>query len=296
MDLRELYIFTKLASNLNFTKTANEVAISPSALSRLITRIEAELETTLFIRDKKSVVLTPEGKLFLNFAQQTTINYTNLKSEISNWCKPINGKLKLYCSVTASLFILPQLINKYRELYPNIELKIETGDAAKGILKATNKEADIAIAALPTNIDSNLYTLKLTTIPLIFVAPTITPNNWFDTNGNLKWQDVPYIVSEQGELRREMNYWFKKNNISNPHIYAEVAGNEAILAMVALGLGIALIPKAVLDQSQLKENLTIIPHKSDLTPFSVGICIHKTLLEQVPTKLFLDMINEEIKK
>ncbi len=64
-----------------------------------------------------------------------------------------------------------------------------------------------------------------------------------------------------------------------PEIYAEVAGNEAIIAMVNLGCGIGLVPEMVLDKSPVSENIDKIDFNPPLKPYSIGICIHKNGLE-----------------
>ncbi|VFS46311.1 DNA-binding transcriptional regulator IlvY [Budvicia aquatica] len=63
------------------------------------------------------------------------------------------------------------------------------------------------------------------------------------------WANIPFILPEHGPTRRRIDQWFRRYHISNPQIYATVAGHEAIVSMVALGCGIALIPSVVLDNS-----------------------------------------------
>lgn len=288
MDVKELKAFVCLTKNLNFSLTAKQCAMSSSALSRTINRIENELNTTLFIRNNKTVTLTEAGKLLLTYAQNTLQNYDYLKTSIQVLKSPIKGKLKLYCSVTASMIILPNILNNYRNKYPDVEIKIETGDAAQGIEKVLNNEVDISIAAVPKKLPSSLFAIELLQIPLVFIAPKQIPKAWIENN-NLNLNVVPYIISEQGELRKEFNNWVKKENIK-PHIYAEIAGNEAIVSMVALGLGIALVPKAVAEQSILKDSVQIIFTSNNITNFKVSLCgLNKNLIDKT-TKSFVDLV------
>ncbi|WP_337221719.1 LysR substrate-binding domain-containing protein, partial [Vibrio cholerae] len=61
------------------------------------------------------------------------------------------------------------------------------------------------------------------------------------------WLNIPFIIPEHGPSRQRIALWFKRHRIHNPLIYATVSGHEAIVSMVALGCGIALIPQVVVD-------------------------------------------------
>ncbi len=56
------------------------------------------------------------------------------------------------------------------------------------------------------------------------------------------WSTVPFIMADQGPVRRRIELWFRRHKISNPSIYATVGGHEAMVSMVALGCGVALLP------------------------------------------------------
>ena len=70
MDFRTLSLFTHLAHTLHFANTANQMAVSPSTLSRTMQRLEQETGCALIERDNRSVVLTNEGKRLLGFAER----------------------------------------------------------------------------------------------------------------------------------------------------------------------------------------------------------------------------------
>ena len=94
-DLDSLYYFTLLAHSLNFRTTAHRVALSPSALSDRIKKLEQELGGPLFIRTTRTVRLSPLGAHLLPFAQ-TIINSTySLLSEAEQQGKPMPYTLKL---------------------------------------------------------------------------------------------------------------------------------------------------------------------------------------------------------
>ena len=76
-----------------------------------------------------------------------------------------------------------------------------------------------------------------------------------------------------------------------PDIYAEVTGNEAIIAMVYLGCGIGLVPEMVLEKSPVADTISIIEFNPPLDPFSIGICVNRKKLSNT-IDAFLQTANE----
>ena len=79
------------------------------------------------------------------------------------------------------------------------------------------------------------------------------------------------------------------------NIYADVSGNEAIIAMVSLGCGIGVVPELVLDQSPLKDSVQVLEIRPELKPYQVGFCLNKSRSLPLPVQTFRDIIkqNEE---
>ena len=87
----------------------------------------------------------------------------------------------------------------------------------------------------------------------------------------IDWPRIPVILPERGLSRSRIDRWFQKKGV-RPHIYAEVGGNEALLAMVSLGYGVGVVPGLVLEKSPLREQVRIFTVRPELTPFTIGAC------------------------
>jgi LysR family positive regulator for ilvC len=91
------------------------------------------------------------------------------------------------------------------------------------------------------------------------------------------WSTVPFIMADQGPVRRRIELWFRRHKISNPSIYATVGGHEAMVSMVALGCGVALLPEVVLENSpEPVRNRVMILERSDEKTFELGVCAQKS--------------------
>lgn len=270
MNIRELKLFRHLAGTLHFGRTSQACNITPSGLTRSMQRLENELGQQLFLRDKRTVRLTPAGLVFREYAEETINRWGELQHKLYH-DDVLHGELSLYCSVTAILSILPAIFRRFRSAYPEVQLHLQTGDAAKALFKLYSGEADISVAALPDQQPDGLDFIELIQTPLIFIAPTSHPETLVYNGSAIDWRRTPVIVPERGLSRDRVDRWFAEKNIT-PSIYSQVAGNEAILAMVGMGCGIGVVPRLVLEQSVLQEQVKILDVSPRLEPFSVGVC------------------------
>ncbi len=273
MDIQTLHLFTHLARTLHFGRTSRACNITPSALTRRIQRIEAELGRQLFIRDNRSVALTASGQLFLEYARDVLTRQERLLDDLAD-NREIGGTLSMYCSVTAAYSILPVLFRRFRDDHPGVQIKLQTGDAALALASLQNLEADITIAALPRNLPGQVKYHKLFETPLVCIVSASFADIVQYRAGGIDWQSTPIIMPDRGLSRQRIERWFAERKIV-PDVYANVAGNEAIIAMVSLGCGVGVVPLLVLQKSPIRQEIVIVEPAPSLRPFSIGVCIMK---------------------
>jgi LysR family positive regulator for ilvC len=292
MNIRELELFKHLASSLHFGKSALECNITPSGLTRTIQRLESEIGEPLFFRNNRTVALTPAGTLFKDYCDETINRYhlfqNNLKSDTV-----LRGELTLYCSVTAILSILPKIFIKYRTTYPHVTLHIQTGDAANALNMLRTREVDIAIAALPDQHFPEVEFLELTQTPLLFIYPKFFPETVCYKEDNIDWRKTPLIFPAKGLSRTRVERWFAEKGI-RPYIYSQIAGNEAIIAMVAMGAGVGIVPQLVLEKSSLKNEVSVLQTSPHLKPFMVGACALTGSRKNHLVRSFWSIVEKEI--
>ena len=292
MDSRSLKLFQHLANSLHFGKTASAYHLSPSTLSRTIQRLEDELGSQLLIRDNRSVLLTSEGKKFLSYADQQISQFESLKQSLNSSQEELSGSLNIYCSVTASYSYLPPLLEKFRQAHPNIDINLDTGDAADGIDQIKNQRVDLAIAARPDDLASSIHFQTIAPVPLAIVAPNINcsvKQAW--QAEAIDWADLPIILPEHGVARKRFEQWFRQKYSGRPNVYAQVSGQEALVSMVALGCGIGLSPIVVVDNSPVKDRIQILSDTS-IAPFDLGLCCFKKKLSDPIVAEFMAMANQ----
>ena len=290
MNQRELQLFLHLAKTLSYARTSEICHVSPSSLSRVIQRLEVEIGVPLFERDNRRVNLTKAGRSYRDFADETYNKWLDLKKGLAEQEEHLTGELSLFCSVTASYSFLYELLSRFRQQHPGIEIKLHTGDTATTLDRIIAEQEDIGIAALPDKIPPSLRAQVLGSTPLVFIAPRAGPYSRLrmEESKKIPWATIPLILSESGLAREQVDRWLKDKKIK-PYIYAQVAGNEAIVSMVSLGFGVGVVPKLVVDNSPLKAKIKVLDIEHSFAPFSIGVCVLQRKIQNPLIKAFWNL-------
>lgn len=273
MDSRQLRQFLQLAEALHFGRASAASHVSPSALSRSIRQLEAELGAALFERDNRSVTLTRQGETFLGWAREVLAGWDDIRLRLQEQSGALQGEVSLYCSVTASYSFLLELLGRLRREHPRIDLKLHTGDPEHAIARILSGSEDIAIGARPDALPAGLAFRPITRSRLVFIAPAGEKRGRELARRSpdpARWAATPMILPESGLARRRADRWFRELGV-RPRIYAQVAGNEAIVSMVSLGFGVGVVPQIVLDASPLAGEVTVLRVSPGLAPYEVGL-------------------------
>jgi len=295
MDIRELEIFLTVAEQLHFGRASQACNLSPSALTRTIQRLEEKLEQPLFLRDNRSVVLSPAGERLKAYARVCVQEWRSFRAALKNE-QDVAGTLSIYASITAVYGLLPQLLESYRGRYPEVQLELRTGAAEQAVAQVQSGEIDLAVAAFPDRQRSSIEFLPMVTIPLIFIAPkqlgeVVAPLK----GGRLDLSRAPLVLPQTGLSRRRLDQWLKEHRIT-PNITSEVSGNEAIIAMVRLGCGVGVVPQLVLERSPFRDEVAVLDKAPRLDPYIVGLCSSKRNLQRPSVRAFWEMAEGRLAK
>jgi len=256
MDIHSLKVFVALAGTLHFGRAAAQCHLSASALSRSIQRLEQELGCRLFERNNREVRLTQQGRVLQAQAEDLIERLRALQRKLDDQSAELRGAVSLYCSVTASYSLLAGLLPEFREHYPSVEIRVHTGDEASALGRIMQGLEDVAIAARPEKLPARIAFLELISTPLVFIAQAslAARGDLLPVSARPAWAGLPLILQESGLAREHVDRWFGAQGIE-PHVYAEVSGNEAIVGMVALGCGLGVVPLLVLKSSPFRDSV-----------------------------------------
>lgn len=290
MDYRALSVFLSVADTLNFSRSAEALHMSVSAVSRSVARLEDEVGQPLLERDRRQVRLTGAGREFREYARGVVADWQALRRRLGTEGE-LAGEVSLYCSVTATHSVLAPILAAFRAAHPAVDIMMHTGDQADGIARVLEGLDDVSVSGRPEHLPSRLSFLPLLESPLRFCAPAAdcaVRDLVMRGGAEIEWESIPFIVPERGVTKDLLEQWFQDRGLT-PRIYAQVAGHEAIVAMVSLGLGVGIAPQLVIEGSGSAAGVEIDYLPQDLPNLSVGLCSLTRRLENPLLKAFWDV-------
>ena len=127
MELRHLRSVVAIARHGSFTRAGEELHLAQSAVSQQLSRLEAELGITLFTRSSRSVELTPEGALVLDYARRVLSEVDGLRDELDEMAGLLRGDLRLGGMWPTGLYDLYAVIADFHERHPGVAMHFVEG-------------------------------------------------------------------------------------------------------------------------------------------------------------------------
>jgi LysR family positive regulator for ilvC len=286
---QDFSLFLHLADSLHFGRSAKALHVSASALTRAIQRLEQEVGQPLFQRSRRRVVLTRAGEIFRDYARGQQAAQARLQEALATEAQTPTGELRIACTVTACHSVLPKLLARCRERYPGIHLQLSTSDAARCMQALESDDADLAVVPEPDRPATELRFVRLAFTELAFVAPTSDPELARRARlGGSHWNGLPVILPRRGLERQRVDAWLEQHGV-RPEVYAEVDGNEAILALVALGCGVGVVPELVRKDSPLRGRIEQVDIKRPPRGYHVSLCAKDRTLSRRTAAVLWDL-------
>ena len=292
----ELYrIFYVVANNGNITKASEELNISQPAISKSIKKLEEQLGGQLFIRTKRGVILTEEGKEFYNYIKQAIEYINNAENKFTDLINLETGCIKIGISTTLTKeFLLPYL-EKFHTLYPKIDIKIITNLTSDLITKLKSGLIDIVILNLnDKNYGNDIDIIKCMKINDCFVVNS-KYKNLINKEVSLKEiNNYPLILQSKGSNTREFldNIAKEKEIIINPNI--ELASYSLVVEFAKIGLGIGYVTKEYIKDELNNKKLFELKTKEKIPSRYIGIALSKNHLPNFSTKKLIEIIRKDL--
>lgn len=176
VDYRYLHAFVVLAGELHFGNAARRLHITQPALSRQIRGLETHLGMPLFIRDRRHVVLSTQGRRLAEAARVSVRHYEKLMTRARSLREGFTGQLKLGYVGSAILDpALTCLTSGYRRIQPEVEIIIEEHNVSDQLTLLLDHELDVGLIRSPVPRYTGLNYLNIATRPLIAAVPHTHP-------------------------------------------------------------------------------------------------------------------------
>lgn len=291
----ELYrIFYTVANHGNITKASEELLISQPAISKAIKNLEEQLGGTLFIRTKRGVILTEEGKEFYKYIKQAMEYIQNAESKFTDLINLETGTIRIGISTTLTKeFLLPYL-EIFHSKYPNINIEIITNITNELIPKLRNGLIDIIIL----NINKNRYGDDIEIQKVEEIHDCFICNNSYKELLNKKVSikelaKYPLILLPKGANTRNYIEEIASEHsvILKPNI--ELASISLNVEFARIGLGISYVPREYIKKQLDNKELNIINLKEEMPPRYIGIATSINHIPNFSTKKLIEIITNK---
>ncbi|WP_151638014.1 LysR family transcriptional regulator [Noviherbaspirillum aerium] len=239
IDLESLHIFKAVVDCGGITRAAAQLNRVQSNITTRIKNLEERLGVQLFQRQAGKLVLSAEGKVLLAYAEQLL----RLSSEAENALRSgmPRGTLRIGTMESTAAARLPPLLAQYHRSYPDVQIELATGTSGALVERVHRFEVEAAFVAEPFQA-AELEMIEAFSEELVLIAPRHAPR----IESARDAQKRTLIAFSSGcSYRRILEEWLSMSSVM-PGRVLELASYHAIVACVAAGSGIAIVPRSVL--------------------------------------------------
>lgn len=302
MDFTTLYYFKELTKTLNMTETAKKLFISQQALSNRILKLEKECGVKLFYR-KPKLALTSAGEFMLEFSNKILTEKMNFNDRLLDFKNQSTGTIKFGASTLRMNAVLPKIVPKFHELYPDV--KIDLTDAISQKLEPLVEAGELDLAIVMSNKDyfnlnkthlmyDQLYICVPNNLLLKFYGDSVLEKRKEFVKGvSVKeFKELPFLVLDN-RLGRQVRACFEEANFK-PNVYIDGPYLQITTSIGFTGVGaffnsrLSLISR----KNEIPKNMNIFPLLLNDEPIFQNISLISNK-ERYPTR-FLDSFSDMI--
>ncbi len=241
MELHQLRYFVAVARTRNFSRAAEQCRVAQPSLSQQIMKLEGELGERLFERTKREVSLTAAGEVFRRHAERVLDEVELAGDSVREVRGMLRGRVALGALPTVAPYYLPRRLRGFTAAYPEIEVVVHedtTEQLARALLA---KEIEVALLSLPVE-RAGLAAEEFFDEPLLVALPA---GHRLATKRKLTLDDLeaePFILMKEGHCLAGQALQFCRLNGFAPRVSFRSAQIETVLAFVAAGWGVSIVP------------------------------------------------------
>lgn len=245
MDLRHFRCFLAVADCLHFSRAAELLHISPPALTKHIQEAERLLGVRLFNRTKRSVSLTSAGEIFQVEARRALDQFAQAELSVRRAGRGEIGRLEVgYVASTAYSGVLQKALSTFRKLHPDLEVNPREGALAKLPQYIEGGTLDVAFLRPPVTYPAGIEAILISRERFVVAVHNDSPHAQLDEIEPAQLSREHFILPEQESGTLEVG----RRGGFHPHIVARPGRLVAVITMVSLGAGIAIVPHSVVDR------------------------------------------------
>ena len=250
MELSDLTIFSAVVETGGVSRAAEILNRVPSNITARIQKLELELDKKLFIRERNRLRVSPAGEQLFDYAQRILLLADEAIEQLHQ-TKP-KGKLRIGSMEAVAASRLSPILLQYHDSFPDVELELKTNPTGVLIDQVLAGEIDLALVADPLN-DQRLEITPVFNETLVLVSSA--SHSVICHASDLGQNPTLLGFSTRCAYRTRLAEWVKEADLVANVI--EIHSYHALLNCVTAGMGVGLVPKALLEFYQFKDDLKV---------------------------------------
>jgi len=256
LSIYKLSIFTTVAHAGSFSKAAKDLYLTQPAVSQHIVALEKQLGTSLFERKQRGVKLTQAGEMLQEYAQQILWLTKAAESAVTDIENIQDGVLHLGATPSASIYLLPDWMNNFRQRYPSINFSLDTDTTSRLIAQTKNRTLEFSVVEGEIKEDNSLNAVLLKDTELLLIIPPDHAWRELDSLSIRSLDKVPFVARQiDSQTRIWVDRLLAEYNI-RPQISFEFDNPESIKRAVIRKMGVSILPACAV-QEEIKQNQLI---------------------------------------
>jgi DNA-binding transcriptional LysR family regulator len=240
MELSDLKIFQEVVLSGGITAAAQKLHRVPSNITARIKKLEQELDTPLFLREKNRLRISPAGEQLLPYAKQMIALSQQAINELQQTIP--KGRLTIGAMEAVAATRLTEPLMRFHKEYPDVNLQVETGPTGQLIEKVLVGEIDLALVADPRT-DARLEISNIVEEEMVLVSD-LKHKKILGTD-DLDSEPTLLSFNHLCAYRSRIQDWAKEGCVTAKII--EISSYHTLLSCVAAGMGVGIVPKILLD-------------------------------------------------
>jgi len=258
---RRLQVFFAVAKHGSFTRAADSLFMTQPAVTFQIKQLEEHFNCRLFERQHQKIALTDAGQLVFGFAEKILALSDEMEGRVAELTGQMGGTLDIGASTTLGEFILPAVLSKFNELYPQVHLRMVVGNSEQIQTSVTEGALDLGLVDNAVSMKS-ITAESVGTDTLAAVCAKGYPLAELAAVKAEELAEYEYVSREPGSGTRECIEAYLKQNGMTPEqlkTVMELGSPEALKNVVLTGLGYALMSPSVVRREITRGELVAIP-------------------------------------
>jgi DNA-binding transcriptional LysR family regulator len=246
VDLRQLSYFVAIAKRQSFRQAADDVHVTQSALSQQIRRLETEVGVELFDRRRHPIRLTDAGEHLLPRAIRLLDEVESVRTQTRDFGHAYRGRVVLGAMQYLTSLEVPDMLAAFRTRHPMVELQLRMGNTRQLEQMLKDDEVDLVLCHSDAlNLPGNFRIEELRTEELVVIVAAADPLAEANRLSIAELTDVPFITFQSGaSIHDALQSAFAERGVTL-RVSCESADMTTTFALVARGLGVALVPRSI---------------------------------------------------